>query len=63
MKCPCKGCKERYVGCHAQCDRYRNWSNYDKAKKAKERKQKAYDREYTENYYLPSRAGKRKFGS
>lgn len=21
----CKGCKERYVGCHAECPRYRKW--------------------------------------
>lgn len=21
----CKGCKERYVGCHSECPRYRKW--------------------------------------
>lgn len=23
--CPCKGCKERKVGCHASCEAYKEW--------------------------------------
>ena len=22
---PCKGCSERYVGCHGKCERYGSW--------------------------------------
>lgn len=26
MKCgPCKGCEERFIGCHATCERYIEW--------------------------------------
>ena len=58
MKCPCKDCEKRYVGCHSKCSDYKDWSNYDKNKKAEEKRQKAYD--WNDNYYLPSRRGKRK---
>ncbi len=23
--CPCKGCQDRSVGCHAKCDSYKEW--------------------------------------
>lgn len=26
-KAPCKGCTERYSGCHGKCDKYKSWSN------------------------------------
>ena len=22
---PCKGCEERYLGCHGKCEGYQNW--------------------------------------
>ena len=25
MVCPCKGCKDRYVGCHSKCEGYSQW--------------------------------------
>ena len=61
MKCPCYGCDDRSVLCHSKCSKYQEWSVNDREQKEKERKQRIYD--YSENYYTPSRAGKRKFGS
>lgn len=27
-ECPCKYCKDdRYVGCHSECDKYKNWNS------------------------------------
>ena len=26
MKCPCKGCLDRKLGCHGRCERYQEWS-------------------------------------
>lgn len=23
--CPCKGCKDRVVGCHVDCEKYKAW--------------------------------------
>ena len=32
-KCPCKGCDNRLVGCHALCPEYKNWKeNYERIK-------------------------------
>ena len=25
MKCPCKGCDHRKLGCHGFCDEYKKW--------------------------------------
>lgn len=27
MDCPCKGCNDRFVGCHSNCDRYAQYKN------------------------------------
>lgn len=24
-QCPCKGCAERYAGCHPTCGKYKSW--------------------------------------
>ena len=37
---PCKGCPDRYVGCHAECLRYEEWkiihqAEVDQAREAK----------------------------
>ena len=61
MKCPCKGCENRHLKCHSKCESYIEWAAYDKKQKEMARAQKQYD--YSENYYLPSRRGKRKIGS
>ena len=26
MKCPCRYCEERHVGCHGDCPRYMEWT-------------------------------------
>ena len=33
MMCPCKDCKDRYLACHSNCSRYKEWrANLDKLK-------------------------------
>lgn len=34
MVCPCKGCKERYLGCHSKCDGYSKWKEHLKRVKS-----------------------------
>ena len=33
MRCPCKNCTERKLGCHGTCERYKAWKDYDQANK------------------------------
>ena len=36
MSMSCKGCQDRYVGCHSKCDKYIDYKNKnDKLKKIK----------------------------
>ena len=28
MKCPCKGCDHRKLGCHGFCDGYQKWRDW-----------------------------------
>ena len=28
MKCPCKGCDHRKLGCHGFCDEYQKWRKW-----------------------------------
>ena len=28
MKCPCKGCDRRKLGCHGFCDQYKEWREW-----------------------------------
>lgn len=28
MKCKCKGCDERHIGCHSECDAYKQYQKY-----------------------------------
>lgn len=30
--CACKGCTERYIGCHSVCDKYKKFKEEEKAK-------------------------------
>ena len=33
-KCPCRGCGERFPGCHSECRKgYKEWSEYKKEEK------------------------------
>lgn len=36
MKCPCRGCTDRTMTCHCdgQCERWEQWKEYDKDRKA-----------------------------
>lgn len=34
--CPCKSCKKRYVGCHSNCEKYKEWANKCEKEKEKE---------------------------
>ena len=27
-QCPCFGCNQRHIGCHADCERYAEWHEY-----------------------------------
>ena len=47
-KCPCKGCTERTVGCHANCEKYKKWrTDYEaEMKEAKKRSLR-----HSEGYY------------
>lgn len=33
MMPPCHNCKERQVGCHGNCDKYKSWSDTRQQKK------------------------------
>ena len=33
MKCPCKGCDNRKLGCHGRCKEYHAWQNDNERKK------------------------------
>ena len=40
--CPCKGCEDRHVGCHASCGKYAEYRvQFDEAAKDKERQRDA----------------------
>ena len=42
---PCKGCPDRYPGCHGSCEKYKEWSDLYHAEKA--HLEKARTRFYT----------------
>ena len=35
--CPCKGCEERYLGCHDACKRFREFRDWARAKNKRAR--------------------------
>jgi len=45
IKCDCKGCKERYVGCHATCEKYQDFLKRNEVI----RKKRKYDRYVSNN--------------
>lgn len=44
--CPCKDCKDRVVGCHAECGKYAEFLVTDKAIKDAMREQKKDENAY-----------------
>ena len=64
MKCPCKGCTRRKLGCHGFCDQYKLWREWqDKVNKLRqadgELKQLSRDHElkYRKNLKLGKKRG------
>ncbi len=47
---PCKGCEERFVGCHSGCDKYKSWKAQE-LKRSKEAYQ-VYITEKVANDYV-----------
>lgn len=39
---PCKGCKDRVLGCHSECDKYKAYQAENERIKELERKDKEY---------------------
>ena len=46
MKCKCKGCEKRVVGCHAQCEDYKEFQKDLEERKQKIRNGKLKDSEF-----------------
>lgn len=57
MKVPCKDCKDRELGCHSQCERYKEYHEY-RAKCNAQRMQEAHElsKTYIQRYKNPWRA-------
>ncbi len=60
LKCPCKGCDYRKVGCHSKCNSYKAWKsnrgviNAERAQKSRNARW-TYSRERTTNEWLKGR--------
>lgn len=54
---PCYGCPDRRTGCHAACEKYRDWDTAHKEEREKRREQKA--RENNANSYVIELAAKK----
>ena len=52
MKCPCKGCDKRELGCHSKCNEYKTWKAGIDERNLSRYKKSEYE-------YLPGRANKR----
>ena len=40
MDAPCKGCKDREIGCHSLCEKYKSWRKWKDEENEKIRKAK-----------------------
>lgn len=56
---PCRECTERYVGCHAKCEKYINWSteHIEEKKKITEGRYREY---MAENFLIKRREARKK---
>ena len=43
MKCPCRYCEKRYVGCHAKCLDYQEWNSENERLKNKHKEDRYID--------------------
>lgn len=53
MRCPCKGCEQRYEACWSSCENYTEWRGVFDANK------KDYERQYAPENYLNDQIQKR----
>jgi len=66
-KPPCKGCVERHIGCHAECERYAEWNGKHKDDLDKAHAEKAIRDEFRAHmdaYFdkMFKKANKKRFG-
>ena len=48
VKAPCKGCQDRYLGCHADCPKYKEFkAESDAVRDARTQRQEAYNDLYS----------------
>lgn len=48
VKAPCKGCQERYLGCHANCEKYKEFkAETDAERDARAVRQERYNDLYS----------------
>ncbi len=62
---PCKGCKERYSGCHSMCLYYQNWKEEHEAKKESlygQRQKESMVTEFTVDSIFKMKRGRGKRG-
>lgn len=53
--CPCKNCQERSVGCHASCQKYKDWSDeQNRLKQLKYKEQNSQRRWIPDKQYYDS---------
>lgn len=43
MKCPCRYCEKRYVGCHGNCSDYKEWNSENEKLKNKYKEERHID--------------------
>ena len=43
MKCPCRYCEKRHIGCHAKCSDYQEWNNENERLRNKHREERHID--------------------
>lgn len=47
MKCCCRGCEKRYLGCHSMCEEYKAFKETVKTAKKKKAKETIYTSAFT----------------
>jgi len=52
MKCPCKDCEKRYVGCHGDCLEYKEWSSENERLKQKYKNERDVNRMVTDDIIM-----------
>lgn len=50
--CPCKDCKKRKIGCHAECKEYKTWRKQNIYLKRKNKQLNVYSDSYQEKEHI-----------